>query len=82
MRRSVKEQSVESTRNYLYEVDRLRAEVAAIAEEYTDPEGCYSAHRREDAMIERFVRDAGYEGDERAMIIVELLDLRRKRRYG
>ena len=46
--------------------------VSRIVRRYeVDPDAAYRAERR---LLDRFVRDRGYEGDLRAMEIVRLLD--------
>ena len=68
--------------NYVYERDRLRAEIRAIGAAYLDPKTRADAHRREDVLLERFVRDRGWVGDEDAMLLVELLDMTRRKGFG
>jgi len=52
-----------------------QANVARIVALYeTDPPVAYALERR---LLDRFVRDRGFEGDARAMEIVRLLDLDR-----
>jgi hypothetical protein len=77
---------------YVYETDVLEGEVAAVARMYAaDPS---AAHIAEDRLLEAFVRDVAWAMDqkqavvtrrqigERAMILVDLLNRERTRRFG